>query len=114
MNATGLLNKQHELQSYFDYFDPRFPRFMTIVLLIVGIFGNVLSLIVFCHESMKKNSVFKYLAYLSIVDLFVIILGLGDMIAISYFKFIIRNYSIVFCRLHTFFYIRLHIYQVLY
>ena len=103
INTTGLLIKNHEIQSYFDYFDPRFPRWLTIVLLFIGIFGIVLSLIVFCHESMKKNSVFKYLAYLSIVDLFVCVLGLGDMIAISYLKFIIRNYSIVFCRLHTFF-----------
>ena len=89
-------------ESYEDYFDPRFPRWLSIVLLVLGIFGNTLSLIVFLGKHMKKNSTFIYLAFLSIIDLFVLSFGLGDMIMISYFRIVLRNYSRSVCRIHTF------------
>lgn len=89
-------------ESYTDYFDPRFPKSLFVILIIFGVCGNLLSLVVFSSTSMKSNSIFTYLAYLSVVDLFVIVFGLGDLILISYFGFIIRNYSIVLCRAHTF------------
>lgn len=89
-------------ESYTDYFDPRFPKWLFLILIVIGISGNLLSLIVFLSSSMKNNSIFTYLAALSIVDLFVIIFGLGDLILISYFRVILRNHSIVSCRLHTF------------
>lgn len=98
LNTTSFLTEE----SYFDYFDPRFPKWLAIIMLVIGVIGNILSLIVFLSTQMKNNSVFTYLAYLSVVDLFVITLGLGDIIIISYFKFVIRNYSIYLCRLHTF------------
>jgi hypothetical protein len=85
-----------------EYFHPKFPRFITIVFLIIGNFGNILSLVIFLSKSMRNNSVFTYFAFLSIVDFFVITFGLGDAILLSYFKFVIRNESIILCRLHTF------------
>lgn len=85
-----------------EYFHPKFPRFLTIIFLVIGNFGNILSLIVFLSKSMRNNSVFTYFAFLSIVDFFVITFGLGDAILLSYFKIVIRNESIILCRLHSF------------
>jgi hypothetical protein len=90
-------------ETYEDYFDPRFPRWLALVLLVVGLFGNSLSLIVFTRDiNMRRNSTFIYLAFLCVVDLFVLVLGLGDIVLISYYKFILRNKSFFMCRLHTF------------
>jgi hypothetical protein len=84
------------------YFDPRFPRWIYIIVLIVGLIGNTLCLIVFMQRNMRKNSTFIYLAFLSIVDLMVLTLGLGDIILISYFNLIVRAKSIYLCRIISF------------
>jgi hypothetical protein len=89
-------------ESYEDYFDPNFPRWVAVCIFFVGIFGNLLSIRVFTHKKLRKNSTFIYLAFLCFVDLFVIIFGLGDLIIISYFKFVLRNKSLFICRVHTF------------
>ena len=89
-------------ESYEEYFDTRFPRWLAPLLLVLGVLGNILCLLIFSQKQMRKNSTFIYLAFLSIVDLFVLALGLGDIVLISYFKFILRNSSNIVCRLHSF------------
>jgi hypothetical protein len=88
--------------AFIDYFDPRFPRWISIFLLVVGLVGNTLCLVVFMQKNMRKNSTFIYLAFLSVVDLVVLLLGLGDIILISYFHFNVRAKSIYLCRLVSF------------
>jgi hypothetical protein len=103
--TTSMIKTTNNIQeddSDMEYFHPKFPRFLNIVFLVIGNFGNILSLIVFLSKSMRNNSVFTYFAVLSIVDFFVITLGLGDAILLSYFKIVVRNESIISCRLHTF------------
>jgi hypothetical protein len=100
INSTNLFDNQP--YSYMDYFHPKFPKFLTIIFLLIGDFGNILSFFVFSKPSMRNNSVFIYFAFLSIIDFFVITLGLGDIIIISYFGIVLRNESIIICRLHTF------------
>ncbi|RNA10067.1 FMRFamide receptor-like [Brachionus plicatilis] len=90
------------LETYEDYLDPKFPSCVTVLLLIIGLFGNFLSALVFNQKPMKKNSTFIYLGVLCYVDILVLFFGLGDIILITYFKFVIRNQSILMCRLHTF------------
>jgi len=89
-----------EQNSYSDYFDPRFPKWLAIIIFIVGLIGNIICLIIF--NKLKKNSTFIYLAFLSIIDIFVLLFGLGDIILISYFNYVIRNSSLVICRVHSF------------
>ena len=101
-NYTNLVNNYDTSQSYMDYFHPKFPKFLTIIFLIIGDFGNILSLVIFCKQSMRNNSVFTYFAFLSIVDFFVITFGLGEIILITYFGFVIRNRTMFICRVHTF------------
>ena len=88
--------------SYEDSIDPQFPKWLLVVVFLIGIFGNAVSLLVFCQKNMRKNSTFIYLAFLCVVDLLVVLFGLGDLIIISYFSIAIRNQSIIICRLHTF------------
>jgi hypothetical protein len=88
--------------SYEDYFDPRLPKWVSLVLFFVGIFGNLLSVWVFSQRQMRKNSTFVYLAFLCFVDLYVLCFGLGDLILISHFGIVLRNKSLLVCRLHTF------------
>ena len=101
-NYNDLLVVDHE-ESYEDYFDPRLPRWIAVVIFLIGIFGNLLSILVFFQKKMRKNSTFVYLAFLCVVDLFVILFGLGDILVISYFRVIIRSQSFLLCRFHTFF-----------
>jgi hypothetical protein len=76
-------------ESYLEIFDPKFPRWLTIFIFVVGIFGNSLSLAVFRQDNMKKHSTFVYLSFLSIVDILVLIFGLGDVIIVTYLKVIL-------------------------
>lgn len=92
----------YSLETYEDYLDPKFPSYVTVLLLIIGLFGNSLSALVFNQKPLKKNSTFIYLGVLCYVDMLVLFFGLGDIILITYFKFVIRNQSILMCRMHTF------------
>lgn len=95
-------NEIYSPETYEDYLDPRFPSFITVLVLIIGLFGNFLSILVFSQKSMKKNSTFIYLGFLCYIDIFVLIFGLGDIVLITYFNFVLRNQLIITCRIHTF------------
>jgi hypothetical protein len=92
-----------DTNSYFDYFDKRFPKWISIVILFIGVLGNILTIAIFGQKKMRKNSTFTYLGFLASLDLLVLLFGLGDIILITYFEFAVRNYSILICRIHTFF-----------
>jgi len=100
LNNTAIMEDN---KSYFDYFDKRFPKWISIVILVIGVLGNILTLTIFGQKKMRKNSTFTYLAFLASLDLLVLLFGLGDIILITYLEFAVRNYSIVICRIHTFF-----------
>ncbi len=52
---------------------------------------------------MRKNSTFRYLLYLSVFDLLVLVVGATDAYLRFGFNLQIRNYSSYLCRYHTFF-----------
>ena len=85
-----------------DYFDPRLPNWIPAVIFVIGIFGNFMSILVFLQKKMRKNSAFIYLAFLCIVDLCVILFGLGEILIFSYFRILIKNESFIVCRIQTF------------
>ena len=71
-------------------------------LIFVGLIGNTINLIVFSHKSMKMNSTFKYLFYLAIVDILVLLICANDSLAsFSHFIFV-RLHSIMSCKIFTF------------
>ena len=73
-----------------------------LAIIIIGLIGNTINLVVFSHRTMKKISTFKYLFYLSIVDMLVLIVCTTDTFLTYGYYILIRSYSIYICRIHTF------------
>lgn len=100
-NVNETSNNANTSVSY-DPFDPLFPKWIAVVLLFVGVIGNSMCLFIFSQKNMRKNSTFIYLKFLAIIDLFVLSLGLGDIVILSYYNLNLRNKSLIMCRLMTF------------
>ena len=71
-------------------------------LIFVGILSNLINIYVFSHRSMRKISVFRFLLYLSLVDLLVVLICIGDLYLVYGFSIEIKLYSTITCRLMTF------------
>ena len=72
------------------------------LIMAIGLLGNALNLIVLGKSNMRKVMTFRFLFYLSAVDLIVLITGTTDLFLRHLFNFEIRTYSNVMCKLHTF------------
>jgi hypothetical protein len=72
------------------------------IILITGLIGNICNMLVFGKKRMRKNSTFRYLFYLSISDLLVLVVGATDIIITRIFKSQIRTHSTLTCKFHTF------------
>jgi hypothetical protein len=68
----------------------------------IGILGNLLNLFVFGQKSMRKMSTFRFLLYLSLVDLLVLLVCTSDSLLTYGLNIEIRLYSSLLCRSHTF------------
>jgi hypothetical protein len=73
-----------------------------ITISIIGFFGNIQNIIVFCQKNMRKMITYRLLSYLSVIDLLVIIVCSSDVILSYGFKLQIRLYSKFACKMHTF------------
>ena len=62
----------------------------------------MLNLIVFAKKKMRKITTFRFLLYLSVIDILVLLTGVTDILMKEMFHFEIRNYSDLVCRFHTF------------
>ena len=73
-----------------------------VFIIIIGVLGNMLNIIIFSKRNMIKMSTFKFLFYLSIIDLFVLLVCTTDAFLTFGFNIEIRLYSNFFCRWHSF------------
>ena len=76
-----------------------------IAILIIGVFGNILNLIVFGKKKMRKSSTFRFLFYLSCSDLCVLLIAVTDVLIKNTIQFEIRSYSLFSCKFHVTFYL---------
>ena len=72
------------------------------ILLILGLFGNVISIVIFSKKALKKYSTFQYLTFLSILDLAVLYTGCGQIFLDVYFHLDIRTLNDYICKTHSF------------
>ena len=72
------------------------------IIIVIGLFGNILNLIVFGKKHMRQIRTYRFLFFLSAVDILVLLTGTTDILIRHLFLFEIRNYSNAMCRLHTF------------
>ena len=72
------------------------------LIIVIGVFGNILNMFVFSRKSMRKNSTFRYLFYLSAIDLLVLLIGTSDALLTFGYFIMIRLYSDFLCKTHTF------------
>ena len=71
-------------------------------LLILGLIGNGLSIIIFSQPSMRKYTTFRYLTFISILDLGSLYTGCGPMVLQVYFDLDIRVINQVSCKITSF------------
>jgi hypothetical protein len=72
------------------------------LLLILGLMGNLLSILVFSRESMRKNTTFRYLLLLSVIDMCTLLTGCGDKLLMVYTGVNVRLLSEFVCKAHSF------------
>jgi hypothetical protein len=91
------------IQNIIDFFQDE----ISLIWIIFGTVGNLISLIVLCMPKMRRHSTFTYLIFLSMCDTFVLYFGLLRDYLVSKYKYEIRGDLV--CKLHVFlFYFVLH------
>jgi hypothetical protein len=72
------------------------------VMLAIGICGNLANLYAFTRQSMTQYSTFRFLAYLSVSDIVVLLIGKSHIIFMSFSSHDFRDHSHAACALHSF------------
>ena len=72
------------------------------IVIVIGVVGNLMNLIVFSHKALRNKSTFKYLHFLALIDIFVLLIGAGDSLTTFGFSATLRLYSAFTCKIHSF------------
>jgi hypothetical protein len=74
------------------------------MILAVGLLGNIINLYVFTRPIFRTSSLstFRFLAYLSLIDLLYLLIGLSHIMIIVYTGYDYRTYSSFVCSVHSF------------
>lgn len=78
-------------------------RILTPILILLGIIGNLTSIHIFTtNRNMRQQTTFRYLTYLSILDLLVLSFGYGHTLVQVYANVDVRLMGNVLCKVHSF------------
>ena len=77
-------------------------KIFTPLLLCLGTFGNIISIKIFCKDTMKKYTTFRYLTLLSVIDLCTLYTGCGQILFEVFFNLDIRSLNDVSCKMNSF------------
>ena len=72
------------------------------VFIVFGIIGNVINVLIFSKRKMRHIATFRYLLYLSVSDLFVLLFTASDNLIKSNISLGFREYSLFPCNIHKF------------
>lgn len=70
--------------------------------LLLGIIGNIISIVIFNQKSMRKHTTFRYLTLLSLVDICALYTGFSHIFFSVYFDIDIRLISETSCKIQSF------------
>jgi hypothetical protein len=98
LNATYDITNESEFKDLIT----TLKTIMMFLILVIGVVGNVLNVIVFAKKHMRQESTFRFLLYLSIFDILVLIFGTKDILIKQIYEFEIRIYSNFICKIDTF------------
>jgi len=77
--------------------------YIPFVVLAFGIIGNLINICIFAKQKMRSySSTFRFLMYLSISDLFVLLFGATEFLVKSDFSLDVRDSSLFSCNIHKF------------
>jgi hypothetical protein len=72
------------------------------IIIAIGIVMNLINIVIFRQRTMIVLSTFHLLFYLSIIDLFVLLICATDALLTYGFFYELRNVSVISCKFHTF------------
>lgn len=108
MILNNELNEVHNsTDEFFDYedvdlMDMKIISGLLITIICIGTVGNSLNIIIFSKKNMRQISTFRFLLYLSISDLLVLLFCSTDALARFGFQLEIRSTHLILCKVHTF------------
>ena len=107
MALMDSLNITHEYDIHTKTYEPKdmitnFKIIMLIIILSIGIIGNVLNMIVFSQKKMRQETTFRFLLYLSIFDILVLIFGIKDLLIKQLYDFDPKSISNFVCKVDSF------------
>ena len=73
-----------------------------IVILCLGILGNLINVIVFSLKDMKKSFTFVLISRLSLIDMIILVVCLTEMLFELYFNEDVRIFSVFLCKIDIF------------
>ena len=74
----------------------------SVLILIFGIIGNLTSILIFSRRKLRMMSTFRFLLYLSITDLFLLIFSAPEVMLKSDFSLELRDFSLFPCNIQKF------------
>ena len=78
-------------------------RILAPILLVLGITGNLVSIYIFStNKSMRRQITFRYLIYLSILDLLELTFGYGHTAILVFTNVDVRLVNNILCKAHSF------------
>jgi hypothetical protein len=80
----------------------RFQVSIPIVIFIFGILGNIINILIFVKKHVRSSPSLRFLLYLSIADLIVIIMGISEVLLKSDYSLGLRDSSLFVCNIQKF------------
>jgi hypothetical protein len=101
-NLTDDIDPAHYTLTANAHETPLYIIIILTVIIVVGVASNVMNIFVFGMRTMRQASTFRFLLYLSIVDLLVLLVCATDALIRFGFDKEIRTVSSFTCSIHTF------------
>ena len=101
-NNLKNLTEDYFFNEEFNFINMKLITSLLITIICIGTIGNILNIVIFSKKNMRQTSTFRFLLYLSVSDLLVLLFCATDALARFGFQFEIRSNHFTLCKIHTF------------